>query len=52
MTSLMPGTLPVGTDAKDALVYHCLDMDQPVAANLTRDESLLTRVRRGGIKDD
>ena len=52
VTSLMPGTLPVGTDAQDALVYHCLDMDQPVAANLTRDEALLTRVRRGDAEDD
>jgi multicomponent Na+:H+ antiporter subunit E len=52
VTSLMPGTLPVGTDAHDALVYHCLDMDQPVGANLTRDEALLARVRRGGPMDD
>ena len=44
-SSLMPGTLPVGTDSNDALVYHCLDTDQPVAAGLARDEALLTRVR-------
>jgi multicomponent Na+:H+ antiporter subunit E len=52
VTSLMPGTLPVGTDAQDALVYHCLDMDQPVAANLTRDEALLARVRRGDAENE
>ena len=52
VTSLMPGTLPVGTDVNGALVYHCLDMDQPVAANLARDEALLTRVRRGGADRD
>lgn len=44
-SSLMPGTLPVGTDANDMLVYHCLDLERPVAAGLARDESLLTRVR-------
>ena len=53
LTSLMPGTLPVGTDADDALVYHCLDLDQPVAAALAREEALLARVREadeGGSK--
>jgi multicomponent Na+:H+ antiporter subunit E len=47
VTSLMPGTLPVGTDADGALVYHCLDLGQPVAANLARDESMLARLRCG-----
>jgi multicomponent Na+:H+ antiporter subunit E len=45
LTSLMPGTLPVGTDRDDALVYHCLDLDQPVAQGLAREEALLTQVR-------
>jgi multicomponent Na+:H+ antiporter subunit E len=44
-SSLMPGTLPVGTDSNDALVYHCLDLDQPVGAGLARDEALLAGVR-------
>jgi multicomponent Na+:H+ antiporter subunit E len=48
VTSLMPGTLPVGTAADGALIYHCLDVDQPVAAGLARDEALLARVRGGG----
>jgi multicomponent Na+:H+ antiporter subunit E len=52
VTSLMPGTLMVGTDADDALVYHCLDMDQPVAANLALDEALLTCVRHEGADSD
>jgi multicomponent Na+:H+ antiporter subunit E len=51
VTSLMPGTLPVGTDADGALVYHCLDLDQPVAANLARDESMLARLHRGDADD-
>lgn len=52
VTSLMPGTLMVGTDADDALVYHCLDTDQPVAANLARDEVLLTRVSQDAADND
>ncbi|MBK5962674.1 sodium:proton antiporter [Thiocystis minor] len=52
ITSLMPGTLPVGTDDHDRLLYHCLDLDQPVAAGLARDEALMMRVRRGGNDRD
>ncbi|QVL47202.1 MAG: Na+/H+ antiporter subunit E [Thiocapsa sp.] len=48
ITSLMPGTLPVGTDLNGNLIYHCLDLDQPVAASLARDEALLKRVRGSG----
>ncbi len=44
LTSLMPGTLPVGTDAAGRLVYHCLDVTQPVAGSLAIDETLLLRV--------
>jgi multicomponent Na+:H+ antiporter subunit E len=40
LSSLMPGTLPTGTDKDGALLIHCLDVDQPVAANLTAEESL------------
>jgi multicomponent Na+:H+ antiporter subunit E len=52
ITSLMPGTLPLGTDQNDNLIYHCLDLDQPVAASLARDEALLRRVRAGGSAVD
>jgi multicomponent Na+:H+ antiporter subunit E len=52
ITSLMPGTLPVGSDAAGALVYHGLDLDQPIAAGLARDEALLTRVRQGADSHD
>jgi multicomponent Na+:H+ antiporter subunit E len=48
LTSLVPGTLPVGSDPDGALIYHCLDVDQPVAEGLARDEALLTAVRAGG----
>ncbi|NVZ08987.1 Na+/H+ antiporter subunit E [Allochromatium humboldtianum] len=44
LTGLMPGTLPVGTDAAGRLVYHCLDVMQPVAESLAIDETLLLQV--------
>jgi len=44
-TSLVPGTLPVGAGqgvgGRAALVYHCLDLRQPVAAGLAKDEALM-----------
>ncbi len=43
LTSALPGTLPSGVDDHGALLYHCLDIDQPVAAQLAIDEALLTR---------
>lgn len=43
LTSLLPGTVPSGTDANDALWVHCLDLDQPVAAQLAADEARLAR---------
>jgi multicomponent Na+:H+ antiporter subunit E len=45
LTSLTPGTLPVGADGDGTLVYHCLDLDQPIAASLASDEALLLRIR-------
>ena len=36
----MPGTLPTGTDENGALIVHCLDVGQPVAANLAAEEGL------------
>lgn len=45
LTSLTPGTLPVGTDGNDSLVYHCLDLDQPIQASLASDEALVLRIR-------
>ena len=43
LSSLLPGTLPTGTGEHGALLVHCLDVDQPVAANLTAEESLFIR---------
>jgi multicomponent Na+:H+ antiporter subunit E len=42
--SLLPGTLPTGSDEEGALVIHCLDVDKPVAASLAMEETLFSRV--------
>ena len=51
LTSALPGTLPSGVDNRGALIYHCLDVGQPVAAQLAIDEELLIRAL-GGTHDD
>lgn len=40
LESLMPGTLPVGSDRSGVLLIHCLDIDQHVVAQVTEDEEL------------
>jgi multicomponent Na+:H+ antiporter subunit E len=47
LSSLMPGTLPTGTDEQGALLVHCLDMSQPVAASLAAEEQLFIRAFGG-----
>jgi multicomponent Na+:H+ antiporter subunit E len=42
IASLMPGTLPVGTE-RDALLIHGLDIGQPIARDLAREEALFMR---------
>jgi multicomponent Na+:H+ antiporter subunit E len=44
LTSLLPGTIPLGADDGGALVIHCLDTGQPVAAQLAAEEAMLVRV--------
>jgi multicomponent Na+:H+ antiporter subunit E len=44
LSSLLPGTLPTGSDEDGALLVHCLDVGQPVAANLAAEEALFGRV--------
>lgn len=41
VTSLMPGTLPTGTDESGRLIYHCLDVEQPVMQELGQEEARL-----------
>jgi multicomponent Na+:H+ antiporter subunit E len=43
LSSLLPGSLPTGTDADGALVVHCLDAREPVAASLAAEEGLFMR---------
>ena len=49
VTSLMPGTLPAGTDESGALIYHCLDVDQPVIRELEEEEALLVDALGGTL---
>lgn len=41
MTSLLPGTLPSGTDESGGLIVHCLDKSQAVTEQLAVEETLL-----------
>lgn len=41
LTSLVPGTVPAGSDEGGTLLVHCLDVDQPVVAQLAVEEALL-----------
>ena len=41
LTAMVPGTAPVGTDGDGAMVYHCLDLSQPVEDDLAIVETLL-----------
>jgi multicomponent Na+:H+ antiporter subunit E len=44
LTSLLPGTVPTGSEERGGIVIHCLDVEQPVAAQLAAEERLFTRV--------
>lgn len=41
LTAMVPGTAPVGADGNGAMVYHCLDLAQPVEDDLALVETLL-----------
>jgi multicomponent Na+:H+ antiporter subunit E len=50
VSSLLPGTLPSGTDASGGDAIHCLDVTQPVARQLAEEEALFAEAlgeRRG-----
>jgi multicomponent Na+:H+ antiporter subunit E len=42
LTSLLPGTVPTG-EHEEQLFYHCLDVEQPVLAELAAEEAALVR---------
>jgi len=50
VTSLMPGTLPAGSDETGNLIYHCLDVEQPVVMQLAQEEASLVAAL-GGTPD-
>jgi multicomponent Na+:H+ antiporter subunit E len=52
VTSLLPGTLPCGTDEGGSLIIHCLDVNQPVAEQLAAEEGRLGRALTGGAYYD
>lgn len=43
LSSLQPGTLPLGPDENDRLTVHCLDIEQPVVRQMTEEQALLAR---------
>jgi multicomponent Na+:H+ antiporter subunit E len=43
IASLLPGTLPTGTDEHGVLLVHSLDVGQSVASNLAAEETLFMR---------
>jgi multicomponent Na+:H+ antiporter subunit E len=47
LSSLLPGTLPAGSDERGALIIHCLDISEPIAAQLNTEEALLVRTVGG-----
>jgi multicomponent Na+:H+ antiporter subunit E len=47
LASLMPGTLPVGSDEQGTLLVHCLDVGRPVVAQLAGEEALCVEALGG-----
>jgi multicomponent Na+:H+ antiporter subunit E len=43
LMSLQPGSLPVSTEAEGNILVHCLDMNQPVAAQMAAQETVFLR---------
>jgi multicomponent Na+:H+ antiporter subunit E len=43
LSSLLPGTVPVRDD-EQGLLYHCLDIEQPVASDLAAEEAAVSHV--------
>ena len=44
LASLLPGTVPVTANDSGVVLVHCLDIRQPVVAQMTEDEHLFRRV--------
>ena len=50
IASLMPGTLPCG-ESETEIFFHCLDVEQPVLAELAEEEAALSGVLERGAVD-
>src|SRR5262249_10438562 len=48
ISALLPGTLPIQSDEGGELLVHCLDLDQPVVAQMQEEERRLAQVLGGG----
>jgi multicomponent Na+:H+ antiporter subunit E len=48
LMSLQPGSLPVSIGAEGDILVHCLDVHQPVAAQMAAEETLFLRLSGGG----
>jgi multicomponent Na+:H+ antiporter subunit E len=51
LASLLPGTLPVGSDPDAALRVHCLDLGQDVAAQMNAEETAFLATFRAATGD-
>jgi multicomponent Na+:H+ antiporter subunit E len=51
LMSLLPGTVPTGSDEKGRFLIHCLDVEQPVVAQLAVEEALFVRALGGNRRD-
>jgi multicomponent Na+:H+ antiporter subunit E len=40
---LLPGSLPAWQDGDGKIIIHCLDVNQPVAAQMAEEEKLFVR---------
>ena len=47
VTSLLPGTLPCGSDESGRLLIHCLDVNQPMLEQLAAEEAMFVRALGG-----
>jgi multicomponent Na+:H+ antiporter subunit E len=47
IASLLPGTLPVGSDRAGALLVHCLDAGKDVPAEIAEEEAAFRATLRG-----
>jgi multicomponent Na+:H+ antiporter subunit E len=52
IASLLPGTLPAGSDQDGALLVHCLDVEQDVPTQMAEEEATFCAALGGSSGDD